>query len=391
MRGRPATILLAITVTVLSLLAPAAQAQRPARAHATRTTRAAQAQRPARTAVTVVLRDCAGCRVQAVHYVPATGADPWWSHWRTVDSDQQVVFDVPRARTHGLTFFVDAPWAGNPGAASMLTARYPHQAVGSRVSRHKARHSKRAEVCWAGTQRPTARLVYRVERARGRELSTGERIEFPRAYAVRTLPAWPPMEPAYKGSAQAQDAVGCVNPSDRPVPRPHRATPRTVLTLRARGCEGCTVRLEQWRRADVPPWISAPRPVRHGRVGFRVPTARTHGMLVGVTGPWEAADAVPTGFQSLAVFRYAGQRPGSRVGFASARHQHRGSACWAGTSARRATLRLGVREVTVRATSGEDTQGTLAWLPVQRASWRPMRRVAKGVYGTEQSVVCRPR
>lgn len=171
--------------------------------------RGGRSARGAHTTVTVVVRGCRACTVQAVRYVPAEGQDPWWSRVRKVGADGQVVFTVPTRRTRGMTFFVDAPWHGLDGVASVMVARYAGLTTGERVTPPQARSARRGEACWAGTAGPSARIVMRVERYRSRTMSQGKPTWHPRAWAVRGLESMPPMVRTFKGSIGAQDAIGC--------------------------------------------------------------------------------------------------------------------------------------------------------------------------------------
>ncbi len=284
-----------------------------------------------------------------------------------------------------MTFFVDAPWHGADGVASVMVARYAGHPTGQRVEPRQARSARRGEACWAGTTATAARVVMRVERFRSRTLAEGKRTWHPRAYAVRGLASMPPMAPTYKGSLGAQDAYPCGPvPSARTAARAQGRGGTTQLTVRIPRCDGCRVRLGQWSHVTRTPWRTAERTVRHGRARFTVPSGRTHGMEVAVTAPWEGA----TGYQTFAVFRYGDRQPGQQIGFSAARRQRKGSACWAGTAASRRTLRLAVRRVPVRATSGARVPGSLAWSPRALRTWGPVRPVRSGVYGSEEATLC---
>ncbi|MBB3040663.1 hypothetical protein KM427_09420 [Nocardioides sp. LMS-CY] len=341
-----------------------------------------------RTAVTVVVRRCRSCTIQPVRYVPSEGADPWWGPVRHLDSARQVTLHLPTARTHGLTFFVDAPWHGADDVAALAALRYRGRSPGDAVTAADARTTHRATPCWAGTDQPAARIVIRVDRFPTRTAFTGQRTHHPRAYAPRTLETWPPMARAYRGSLGAQDAYACTPPAPPEPPgarRGRRAGAVTRLVVRTRGCAACQLTLAQWTSVTRRPWRTGTRTVQHGRARFTIPTRRTHGLQIAVTAPWRGV----TGDQTFAVLRYGGHPPGSTVGFRTARQQHLGSACWAGTDARRATLRLAVRRVRVYAPiSDTRVPGELAWTPRQHRTWNPMREVAHGVYGSEELTVC---
>lgn len=364
--------------TSLLALGPVAASARQPGDDAARTARAP------RTRISIAVRGCRDCSVQASRYLPAEGGQPWLSHRRTVDASGRVAFVVPTAKTPGLTFLVDAPWHGADGVAAVMAARYRGFAVGERVDDRQAARSRRGEACWAGTTDQRARIVMRVARFRSRTL-TGGPTWHPRAWAVRGLATTPPMSIAPHGSIGTQYAIGCSAPAAARS-RDRRAG-MTELTLRVPRCSGCRVALGQWLDPTRAPWRSATRTVAGGRVRFDVRSARTRGMFVALTAPWEGV----TGYQTFAVFRYGDHRPGDRVGFAAARRETQGSACWAGTRAARRTITLAAREVRVLAPiSGQHVRGTLAWVPSQQRTWGPDRPVDAGVLGSEEAIACGP-
>lgn len=169
-----------------------------------------QAQAAPRTSLTLVVRDCDRCTVQLVHAV--TGQDHvWTSHVRRVGSDHQITFDLRTALTHGLSFVVEAPWAGNIGAVPNMVTRYPGHKVGTVIDRSDARAGKRAAGCWAGTGADSARLTFQVDRVSART-PDGHRTRTPLAYSARTLPSWQPYVRTYKGTIGNQDAFYCTQP-----------------------------------------------------------------------------------------------------------------------------------------------------------------------------------
>lgn len=378
--ARLARVAVAVALAGSSVLAvpPTSAVPRPPRSEAPRAAHAG------RTRVVVVVRSCPECTVQAVRYVPDEGGDPWSSRRHRVDAHGEVELDVPSDRTRGMTFIVDAPWHGADGVAAVVAARYAGREVGERVSPAQAARARRGGACWSGTAEPRARIVVRVARFRSRTL-TGGATWHPRAWAVHTLPSSPPMSRAPHGSLGTQYAIGCSPPAA--APRRHRRAGTTQLTLRVPRCAGCQVTLGQWLDRTRAPWRSATREVRGGRVRYAVRSSRTHGMFVALTAPWEGV----TGYQTFVVFRYGDHRPGERVGFATARHQTLGSACWAGTTARRRTLAVAAREVGVLAPmSGQRVRGTIAWVPSQQRTWLPDRPVRAGVLGSEEAIGCDP-
>lgn len=377
---RAALVALTVVMTGASVISPV-----PAGAHASPDV--ALPSPAGRTAVTVVVRGCRVCTVQAVHYVPSESDRQWWSAIRKVGADRQVTFDVPSSRTRGMSFFVDAPWHGNDLVSAVMTARYQGRHVGERVTPAQAAAARRGEACWAGTTAPTAHVVMRVNRYPTLTTPEGNPTWHPRAWAVRGLETIPPMASAYKGSLGAQDAPACGPPvaGTTRAAAVGRDRASTTLTFQVPRCEGCRLRLGQWLAVTRRPWVTGEHVVRRGTVRFVVPRKRTHGMQVAITAPWDGE----TGYQTFAVFRYGSRRPGQRIGFATAHRQTEGSACWAGTNAAHRTLKIAARRIPVRAIiSGNQVAGTLAWTPTQQQTWNPMRSIRRGVYGSEEATLC---
>lgn len=195
--------LLALTVAaVVAVAAPSTGEARPA---------PAQRQAVDRTSLTLVVRGCDRCTVRLQHAIDGEADHVWTSRARRVGADHRVVFDVRTARTHGLSFVLDAPWAGNTGAVPNLVTRYAGHAVGTVVDRSDARQGKRAAGCWAGTRADSARLAFQVDRVRVRTVD-GHRAKAPLAYSVPTLRSWKPYVRTYRGTIGNQDAFYCTRP-----------------------------------------------------------------------------------------------------------------------------------------------------------------------------------
>lgn len=120
---------------------------------------------------------------------------------------------------------------------------------------------------------------------------------------------------------------------------PAQAAPdTTVVTLRVPRCEGCSFLPSSHALAsngtDVRhAWTGDPVTVRRGVARFRIPTAYTRGMVLGVRTPWMRIDGTPSG--PLVRLQNA---VGSSYTFQWA--------CWRGTTRPRATIRITVvREV----------------------------------------------
>jgi hypothetical protein len=104
---------------------------------------------------------------------------------------------------------------------------------------------------------------------------------------------------------------------------------KTVVTLKIKDCEGCTVQpfsVQQRAMGEQPytDWKGRALKVRNGRVQFTIPTAYTAGMSLRLDAPWESGSAGYVPMVSL-----------SKSGY-----------CWAGTNADSATLRITVKRLT---------------------------------------------
>ncbi|CAI9404249.1 hypothetical protein [Nocardioides sp. T2.26MG-1] len=171
----------------------------------------AHRQAPHRTSLTLTFQKCDSCSVYLQHAISGAGDTVWTSKTRRIGLDHQVTFRMRTRLTHGLSFVLDAPWAGNIGAVPNLVTRYAGHEVGSAVDRHDARHGRRAEGCWAGTRADAATLTFRVDRVRART-PDGQPTTIPLAYSTHTLPSWKPMMRTFKGTIANQDAFYCESP-----------------------------------------------------------------------------------------------------------------------------------------------------------------------------------
>lgn len=171
----------------------------------------AQRQAAPQTSLMLVVRGCDRCQVGLQHAIDGEAQHVWTSHRRQVGPDHRVVFHLPTARTHGLSFVLEAPWGGNTGAVPNIVTRYAGHRPGTVVRRVDARHGRRAEGCWAGTGARSARLTFRVDRVGVRTVD-GHRAKAPLVYSRRTLPSWKPMVRTYRGTIGNQDAFYCERP-----------------------------------------------------------------------------------------------------------------------------------------------------------------------------------
>ncbi|GAA4094686.1 hypothetical protein ACFFOS_14905 [Nocardioides kongjuensis] len=164
------------------------------------------------------------------------------------------------------------------------------------------------------------------------------------------------------------------------------ATDRTRVVVKVADCEGCQVFVQQGLRNRW--WASRTRTVRDGKAVFVVPSSRTRGMSIGITGTWEAASPHPSGFQAIVTLRYKGVAAGSSIDQAGAATKQRGSACFPGTDAHRVVFHVTARKVTI-AGNGGPADTTMAWADPQVRTMRStMMEVFDGVAGAQDIVPC---
>lgn len=120
----------------------------------------------------------------------------------------------------------------------------------------------------------------------------------------------------------------------------------TSLTLKVRGCDGCTIQpVRAGTTATTPVWRGRTKKVRNGVVHWTVSMRHTVGMSFDIGDP----HAVNVGAMPDIVVAYRGLTVGERVLAGVARHKKRANGCWAGT--RRAATTLRVRVERFRTTS----------------------------------------
>lgn len=157
----------------------------------------------------------------------------------------------------------------------------------------------------------------------------------------------------------------------------------TRIVLAVQGCERCRLRAHSYVAGTEDVWSSKPARVRDGRAVLRVPTARTAGMTVAISAPWE--EHLPAVGQL--VFRYAGQQPGDRVTRREAREARRGSACFPGIDAPRVRLKVRVVRAHFPGNGGRAT-GPAAYTVVSQPTVGNQERVVDGFYGAQDVVPC---
>jgi hypothetical protein len=118
----------------------------------------------ASTRTTLVIR-VVGCPTCEVNLARAfSGTDIYWrSRAKLVGSDHKVVFYPRTSKTRGLSFEIHAPWESSAtNEIRNVVTRYAGQHTGHRRSERRAKRSRHAYGCWAGTKRTSVTLHFRV-------------------------------------------------------------------------------------------------------------------------------------------------------------------------------------------------------------------------------------
>jgi hypothetical protein len=165
-----------------------------------------------KTKVALRVAGCHTCKVRLVQAVYHPGGVTYWhSRRKPVGADGAVAFTVPRQRTHGMSFELRAPWEGGTDSVPNVVTRNRGQDVGQRWTATRAKASKRAEGCWAGTSKAHVRLRFRVARVATKDYS-GKSTHAAVAWSQRGLRSWKPMTPTWHGRIGNQDAFYCQQP-----------------------------------------------------------------------------------------------------------------------------------------------------------------------------------
>jgi hypothetical protein len=146
-----------VAVVALALTATAAAAAGEIPATSTRAVKT--------TSLTLMVHGCDGCTVQPVR-AGITATTPVWRARTKKVRGGSVHWTVSVRHTVGMSFDISDPNAVNVGAMPDIVVAYRGLAVGDRVLAGVARHKKRANGCWAGTQKAAITLRVRVERFR---------------------------------------------------------------------------------------------------------------------------------------------------------------------------------------------------------------------------------
>jgi hypothetical protein len=125
--------------------------------------------------------------------------------------DGRATFVLPAARTKGLSFEIYAPWDNACDCNTNIVTRYRGINRGERLPDTVARHKRKAEGCWAGTNASRFTMTVHVARFKARQLD-GQPGHVMRAYLNPQVASIAPMTRTFKGTLGNQDAFYCTLP-----------------------------------------------------------------------------------------------------------------------------------------------------------------------------------
>jgi hypothetical protein len=161
------------------------------------------------TRITLTVRGCEGCVIQAFGGKLRADGSPWESAKSPV-SDGRVVLTVPTRQTRGMLFEINTADGSAAGIDAMpdIVMSYDGIAVGSRVTPTQAKRATKAVSCWAGTKEAAVTLGVRVTRFKAMG-TMNESVTTLRAWASPSQPGRGEMQPAPRGQAADQNPGYC--------------------------------------------------------------------------------------------------------------------------------------------------------------------------------------
>jgi len=190
---------LAVAVALAALVAGLLLAVQPGSAEAS-------ASRTKYVTLTVSLHGCDACDVS----LQGKHGTHWWQSHSERARHGKATFEVPQARTRGMTIAVTPGWErhGIPtGYQTLAVARYHGVKAGQRVTQAVARHKSYGNPCWAGTSATHKTLNVAVRKVRV-DGTTG-RTDGTIAWLNPQTRATGKMMRVYGGILGVQDVVGC--------------------------------------------------------------------------------------------------------------------------------------------------------------------------------------
>lgn len=191
-------------------------------------------------------------------------------------------------------------------------------------------------------------------------------------------------------AAAAVVAFGIVS-----MPATQAADSRTIVTVLVDGCEGCRVGAStQLDDGDfeIGPYEFAGTGavVKGGSAALSVPTRATRGMHFTITSKPDPTDQYG-GLGAAPIVVLGDTSPaGSTVTPAQAKGTRKISACWAGTRAQTATLRIHVSRYVVPTAEGQYGVQLRAWASPTARTIGPYEALKGGKLGSQDGFECPP-
>jgi len=162
-----------------------------------------------KTTLVLEIPTCAKCTINLARAI--SGHQHVWRSKIHHVRDGRVTFVLPTWRTKGLSFEINAPWDNACDCNTNIVTRYRGIKPGERLRDTRARHKRKAEGCWAGTDASTFTMTVHVARFPARQ-PDGQPGHVMRAYLNPQVASIGPMTQTFKGTLGNQDAFYCTLP-----------------------------------------------------------------------------------------------------------------------------------------------------------------------------------
>lgn len=160
------------------------------------------------TTLTLKVAGCEGCTIQAFQYVEK-GNKSYQSDPTKVTNGVATI-GVPTAKTKGMYFSITPPKPISINAQPLITVQYKAVAPGTTVTKAKAKASRSASACWAGTTEGTATIDVVVKRIIMKSFPNEKRkVSVPLAFFQPSVKAYGGFNQPFKGLLATQDVWLC--------------------------------------------------------------------------------------------------------------------------------------------------------------------------------------
>ncbi len=162
------------------------------------------------TTITMNVRGCEGCVIQANQFVDDR-TTPYQSAEAKV-TDGVVTLSVPIANTTGMYFSIQTAKPVAIDALPLITTQVRGHRAGTTLTRAQQIAGKKASACWAGTTATTVTINVTVNRVRMPGFPNAKKkVSVPLARFAPTVKALGGFDTAYKGVIATQDVWPCAN------------------------------------------------------------------------------------------------------------------------------------------------------------------------------------